>query len=118
MNKRTENCFWCGYLGKELVECTADKSVKINPFLLLDEYPEDCPKKKGVVMEYKGFRTTNVVKETIEGIDIYSAVVENSSRYLKFKANSLEDVVESFHKCIDDYLIECEQIGIDPFQKR
>lgn len=118
MNKRKENCFFCGYLGKEIVECTADKSVKLNPFLLLDEYPKDCPKKKGVVMEYKGFKTTNIVKETVDEVDKYSIQVINSADYLSVEANDLDDLEPKFHKTIDDYLKTCESFGKNPFQGR
>lgn len=113
-----EGCFWCGYLGKEIIECTADKSVTLNPFLLLDEIPEDCPKKKGVVMEYKGFKTTNIEKREVNDDEwIFSAKVINSADFLEISASELEDVEPQFHKSIDEYIELCKQYKKDPFQK-
>ena len=117
MNKRRENCFFCGYLGKDIIQCTADKSVKLNPFLLLDEYPEDCPKKKGVVMEYKGFRTTNIEQTIISDEEsVFTAKVINSADYLDIKVNAIEDMEPAFQSKIDAYLKLCEQYGKNPFQ--
>lgn len=122
-----EGCFYCGYLGKEKVECTADKSVKLNPFLLLDdvseelldEVSEDCPKKKGVIMEYKGFTTTNIEKreDTTDENNIFSAKVINSADFLEITANELEDMEPKFHKVIDDYIELCNLYGKNPYQK-
>lgn len=114
-----ERCFNRGYLGKEKAECTADKSVKLNPFLLLDEVPKDCPKKKGVVMEYKGFTTTNIEKreDTTDEDNIFSAKVINSADFLEISANELEDMEPKFHKVIDDYIELCKLYGKNPYQK-
>lgn len=113
-----EGCFWCSYLGKDIIRCTADNSVSLNPFLLLDEYPEKCPKKRGVVMEYKGFRTTNIEKtEASEDDWTFSAKVINSADYLEVSAKELEDLESVFHKKIDEYLDLCKQYKKDPFQK-
>lgn len=114
-----ERCFNCRYLGKEKAECTANKSVKLNPFLLLDEVPEDCPKKKGVVMEYKGFITTNIEKkeDTTDENNIFSAKVINSADFLEISANELEDMEPKFHKVIDDYIELCNLYGKNPYQK-
>lgn len=122
---RKDCCFLCRFLSKsDTMGCELDDSVVVDIWNIMGDIKEviDCPLKKegGITMEYKGFTTTNVVKERIEGtdVDVYSAVVENSSRYLKFDATSLEDIVGSFHKCIDDYLVECKKLGINPFQTR
>lgn len=113
-----EGCFWCGYLGKDIIRCTADNSVSLNPFLLLDEYPEECPKKKGVVMEYKGFRTTNIEQNIISDEEsVFSIKVINSADYLEVSANNLDDIEPKFHKAIDDYIELCNNFGKNPFQK-
>ena len=117
MNKREENCFFCGYLGKDIIECKADISIRLNPFLLLDEYPENCPKKKGVVMEYKGFRTDNIVKETVDEKDKFTVKVINSADYLEISTNELEDLEPKFHKTIDEYVEMCEQYKKNPYQE-
>lgn len=68
-------------------------------------------------MEYKGFRTTNIVKETIDEVDKYSMKVINSADYLEIDTNELEDLEPKFHKIIDNYLEMCESFGKNPYQE-
>ena len=110
-------CFWCGYLGKEKAICTVDENIGLNSFFLLDEVPEECPKKRGVVMEYKGFRTTNIEQTIISDEEsVFTAKVINSADYLDIKANAIEDMEPAFQSKIDAYLKLCEQYGKNPFQ--
>lgn len=118
MSKVSRNgCFWCGYLGKEKAICTADENIRLNSFFLLDEVPEDCPKKRGVVMEYKGFRTTNIEQTIISDEEsVFNAKVINSADYIDISAKSIDDMEPEFQNKIDAYLKICEQYGKNPFQ--
>ena len=69
-------------------------------------------------MEYKGFKTTNITMKKIdENTEIYAATITNSAQYLEISASRLEDMEDTFHNTIDNYILECEKIGLDPFQK-
>lgn len=76
-------------------------------------------KEKGVVMEYKGFTTTNIEKreDTTDEQNIFSTKVINSADYLEISANELEDMEPKFHKVIDDYIELCKLYGKNPYQE-
>lgn len=66
---------------------------------------------KGNVLEYKGYRTyirfesdTNTLRGIIEGIN----------DYVDFESESAFEIVEEFHKAVDDYLAFCESVGKEP----
>jgi predicted HicB family RNase H-like nuclease len=63
-------------------------------------------------MIYKDFNLGNII--CMEN-GKYEAVVENSADYLIVRTDKLEDMTDAFHKCIDDYIKKCEEIGKEPF---
>ena len=110
-----KGCFFCKHLGKELMKCDLDDNVDINILFIMDEYPENCPLKKGEPMEYKGFKTDNPMQDLEK--NEFKATIVNSSKYIAVNADNLENLEDAFHTAVDAFLKECEHYGLEPFQK-
>lgn len=63
------------------------------------------------ILEYKGFHTRieyNSESKTLRG------KIEGINDFVDFECNNPSDVETEFHNAVDDYLIFCEEIGVEP----
>lgn len=65
-------------------------------------------------MLYKEFKSGVVSRDAETGV--YTGVVENTSDFVNFSADSFLDLEKAFHDAVDDYLEMCKEVGKDPYE--
>lgn len=66
---------------------------------------------KSDMMKYKGYKATIAYDEEDR---IFVGEVFGVSDSLNFHGRSIEELETSFHDCIDNYLVYCQEVGKEP----